>query len=28
MNELGSLLSNCRFLLISNISYALAHVRR
>jgi len=28
MNELGSLLSNCRTLLLSNASYALAYVRR
>jgi len=28
MNELGSLLSNCRTLLLSNASYTLAYVRR
>jgi ribonuclease HI len=28
MNELGTLLSNCRTLLLSNASYALAYIRR
>jgi len=28
MNELGSLLSNFRTLLLSNVSYALAHIKR